>query len=185
MSELYQPTSHAKEGSVSSIQTMEQYQEVWNRSIAERDVFWLNQTKALIDWKTEPTLGLEGDFYTVEQHPFRWFADGVLNITTSCLDRHIPERGSKTAILWEGDEPEQVQRLTYVELLAEVCKLANVLKANGVEKGDRVIIYMGMIPQAAIAMLACARIGAVHSVVFGGFSSNALRDRIEDCDANG
>lgn len=183
MSELYHPTFHAQEGSVSSIQTMEQYREIWNCSIAERDAFWLEQTKALVDWQTEPTIGLEGDFHSVQDAPFRWFSDGTLNITTSCLDRHIADRGDKVAILWEGDEPDQIQRLTYTELLAEVCKLANVLKENGVQKGDRVIIYMGMIPQAGIAMLACARIGAVHSVVFGGFSSNALRDRIEDCEA--
>ena len=121
MSELYRPTSHAQEGSVSSIQTMEQYREIWNRSIAERDTFWLEQTKALVDWQTDPTIGLEGDFHSVQNAPFRWFSDGTLNITTSCLDRHIAERGDKVAILWEGDEPDQIQRLTYTELLAEVC----------------------------------------------------------------
>ena len=134
MSEVYQPTSHATQGSLSAIQTMDQYQEVWNHSIAERDVFWLEQTRTLVDWKTEPTIGLEGDFHSVKESPFSWFSDGVLNITTSCLDRHIDARGDKVAILWEGDEPDQVERLTYRELLVEVCKLANVLKTHGVQK---------------------------------------------------
>lgn len=183
MSDVYTPTTHAQQGSESAIQTMQQYRDVWSHSIAERDAFWLAQTAALIAWEQAPTVGLEGDFSTVEQAPFAWFSDGTLNVTVSCLDRHIVERGNKTAILWEGDEPEQVERISYAELLAEVCRLANVLKDHGVQKGDRVIIYMGMIPQAAIAMLACARVGAVHSVVFGGFSANALRDRIEDCEA--
>ena len=146
MSELYHPTSHATQGSVSAIQTMEQYQEVWNRSTAERDAFWLEKTKAMVDWKTEPTIGLEGDFHTVQQSPFRWFSDGTLNITTSCLDRHIADRGDKVAILWEGDEPDQIQRLTYTELLVEVCKLGQCAEGERCRKGDRVIIYMGMIP---------------------------------------
>ena len=183
MSDLHTPNSHAQKGSVSAIQNMDQYKDIWNSSVSDSNAFWLHQTKALVDWKTPPTIGQEGDFKSVEQAPFSWFSDGVLNVTTSCLDRHIETRGDKTAILWEGDSPKDTLTLNYRELLAEVCRLANVLKDNGVQKGDRVIIYMGMIPEAGIAMLACARIGAVHSVVFGGFSSNALRDRIEDCEA--
>ena len=97
------------------------------------------------------------------------------------MDRHLDKHGEKVAILWEGDNPEDIEKITYRELYHDVCKLSNALKSSGVQKGDRVIIYMGMIPQAAVAMLACARIGAVHSVVFGGFSATALRDRILDC----
>ena len=114
----------------------------------------------------------------------RWFSDGTLNAAANCLDRHLEERGDQTAIIWEGDDPADSRHVTYAELHAEVCKFANVLKAEGAKKGDRITIYMPMIPEAAVAMLACVRIGAVHSVVFGGFSPDALAGRIRDCDSN-
>ena len=111
----------------------------------------------------------------------KWYEDGTLNVAYNCVDRHLPTRGDQTAIIWEGDDPKQDKKITYDELHAEVCRFANVLKAQGVKKGDRVTIYLPMIPEAAYAMLACARIGAVHSVVFGGFSPDSLAGRIEDC----
>jgi acetyl-CoA synthetase len=162
---------------------MEEYRSIWKDSVDEPSSFWLDRTLRLVAWEREPTIGQQGDFNSVVKEPFSWFSDGRLNITTSCLDRHIEERGDKTAILWEGDQPDDIRRLSYRQLLEEVCRLSNALKKRGVQKGDRVIIYMGMIPEAAIAMLACARIGAVHSVVFGGFSAEALRSRIIDCQA--
>ncbi|MBM75030.1 MAG: acetate--CoA ligase [Proteobacteria bacterium] len=180
----HSPSEHVKKGSISQIQSMEDYRSVWAKAADNPNAFWLEQTKKLIQWETEPTIGLEGDFHSVTNKPFQWFSDGRLNITESCLDRHLETRGDKVAIIWEGDEPTEQKTLTYKELHAEVCKLANALKSSGVKKGDRVIIYMGMIPEAGIAMLACARIGAIHSVVFGGFSAEALRDRIIDCGAH-
>src|SRR5690606_19214282 len=110
-----------------------------------------------------------------------WFEGAKTNITENCLDRHLATRANQTAILWEGDDPKESRAITYRELHAEVCRLAHAMKALGVGKGDRVTIYLPMIPEAAVAMLACARIGAIHSVVFGGFSSDALKGRIEDC----
>src|SRR3546814_552246 len=114
----------------------------------------------------------------------RWFHDGTLNASVNCIDRHLATRADQTAILWEGDSPEEHKHISYAELHENVCRLANVLKARGIKKGDRVTIYMPMIPEAAYAMLACARIGAIHSVVFGGFSPDSLSGRILDCDSN-
>src|SRR5262249_41865485 len=111
----------------------------------------------------------------------RWFEDGSLNVSANCIDRHLPKRARQTAILWESDDPKQSRAITYAELHREVCRFANVLKAQGVKKGDRVTIYLPMIPEAAYAMLACARIGAIHSVVFAGFSPDSLGGRILDC----
>ena len=113
----------------------------------------------------------------------RWYADGVLNASVNCLDRHLPTRADDVAFIWEGDDPSQSRHISYAEAHAETCRMANVLKAHGVKKGDRVTIYLPMIPQAAYAMLACARIGAVHSVVFGGFSPDSIAGRIQDCDS--
>jgi acetyl-CoA synthetase len=143
------------------------------------DAFWAEQARRL-DWITAPTVIKDVSFHK-EDFRIRWFADGVLNVCFNCVDRHLPERADQTAILWEGDEPDQSGGLTYAELRREVCRMANVLKSLGVRKGDRVTIYLPMIPAAAVAMLACARIGAVHSVVFGGFSPDSLAGRIEDC----
>ncbi|WP_442680574.1 acetate--CoA ligase [Sphingomonas sp. ASY06-1R] len=158
----------------------EQYRDLYARSLAEPDAFWLDQAQRL-DWIAFPTKADESSF-AKDDFRVRWFADGSLNVAANCLDRHLAERGDQTAIIWEPDAPsEEPRTITYRELHADVCRFANVLKANGVAKGDRVTIYMPMIPEAAIALLACARIGAIHSVVFGGFSPDALAGRIEDC----
>ncbi|MBX9615395.1 MAG: acetate--CoA ligase [Caulobacteraceae bacterium] len=143
------------------------------------DIFWADKARRL-DWMTPPTRIKDVSFDKADFR-IKWFEDGVLNVAWNCLDRHLAERGDQTAILWEGDEPTVSGGLTYRELHAEVCRMANVLKGMGVVKGDRVTLYLPMIPAAAVAMLACARIGAVHSVVFGGFSPDSLCGRIEDC----
>jgi acetyl-CoA synthetase len=143
------------------------------------DAFWSEQARRL-DWMTPPSLIKDVSFDKADFR-IRWFADGILNVAWNCLDRHLDTRGDETAIIWEGDEPTESGHLTYRELHAEVCRMANVLKDLGVVKGDRVTLYLPMIPAAAVAMLACARIGAVHSVVFGGFSPDSLAGRIEDC----
>jgi acetyl-CoA synthetase len=143
------------------------------------DSFWGEQARRL-DWMTVPTTIKDVSFDKADFR-IRWFADGVLNVAWNCLDRHLETRGDETAIIWEGDEPTESGTLTYRELHAEVCRMANVLKDLGVLKGDRVTLYLPMIPAAAVAMLACARIGAIHSVVFGGFSPDSLAGRIEDC----
>jgi acetyl-CoA synthetase len=156
------------------------YERMYSASLADPDGFWLDQARRL-EWERFPTLA--GDWsYAADDFHIRWFADGVLNVTTNCIDRHLAMRGDDVALIWEPDEPgEEPRRFTYRELHAEVCRFANVLKSQGVAKGDRVTIYLPMIPEAAFAMLACARIGAIHSVVFGGFSPEALAGRIEDC----
>ena len=143
------------------------------------EVFWAGLAQRL-DWITAPTV-IKDVSFARDDFRIRWFADGVLNVCFNCVDRHLPERADQTAILWEGDDPDQSGGLTYAELHREVCRMANVLKVLGVRKGDRVTLYLPMIPAAAIAMLACARIGAIHSVVFGGFSPDSLAGRIEDC----
>ncbi|MCH2547554.1 MAG: acetate--CoA ligase [Alphaproteobacteria bacterium] len=158
-----------------------EYAELYRQSIDNPEVFWGKQANSL-QWMTPPTKIKNTDFSN--NVDIRWFEDGVLNISENCIDRHLPARAQQTAIIWEGDEPSESRHISYQELHDEVCRLANALKARGVKKGDRVTIYMPMIPQAAYAMLACARIGAVHSVVFGGFSASAIRGRIEDCESN-
>ncbi|MCO4762828.1 MAG: acetate--CoA ligase [Myxococcales bacterium] len=183
MTRLYPVPARVSEGSPSKIASMDDWRQQWLAAKDNPDGFWLDQTKARLAWTTEPSQGLSGDFHNIAEQQVAWFADGTLNVTESCLDQHLATRGDKVAILWEGDEPGTTRTLTYAQLHAEVCKAADALRAMGVQKGERVIIYMGMVPEAAIAMLACARIGAVHSVVFGGFSAEALRDRIRDCAA--
>jgi acetyl-CoA synthetase len=153
------------------------YRRMYAESIENPDRFWREQAKR-IDWIKPFTLVQNTNFDLPVS--IKWFEDGVLNVAANCLDRHLAERGDKVAIIWEGDEPNHSRHVTYRQLHHAVCKLANVLKAKGVRKGDRVTIYLPMIPEAAVALLACARIGAVHSVVFGGFSPEALRDRIQD-----
>ena len=143
------------------------------------DAFWAEQA-ARLDWVESPT-EIKDVSFSKDDFRIRWFADGVLNVSANCIDRHLPHRANETAILWEGDDPADSRAISYGELHAEVCRMANVLKRRGVTKGDRVTIYLPMIPEAAYAMLACARIGAVHSVVFGGFSPDSLCGRIEDC----
>jgi acetyl-CoA synthetase len=162
---------------------MDDWRREWLRSRHDPDGFWLGETLRRLRWRTAPTVGLQGGYDSVQSGPFSWFADGRLNVTETLLEKNLEERPDKVAILWEGDEPGDVRRLSYRELAEEVQRAANALKALGLRKGERVIIYMGMVPEAAIAMLACARLGAIHSVVFGGFSAEALRDRIRDCGA--
>ena len=169
-----------KSNSENIIQSMDDWQRIHAQSIADPDDFWLDITRKSIVWEHEPSIGLEGGFDTIEQGSFKWFSDGRLNATVSCVDQHLKLRPDKVAILWEGDEPGEVRRITYRELHAQVCRFSNALESRGVTSGDRVIIYMGMVPEAAIAMLACARIGAIHSVVFGGFSAESVADRIVD-----
>ena len=156
------------------------YEKMYRRSLAEPEAFWLEQARRL-DWLRFPTKVDESSF-AAEDFGIRWFADGQLNVSANCLDRHLASRGNDLAIVWEPDDPAaEPRRITYLELYEQVCRFANVLKAAGVEKGDRVTIYLPMIPEAAMAVLACARIGAIHSVVFAGFSPEALAGRIEDC----
>jgi len=157
------------------------YEALYAESIADPDGFWAEHGKK-IDW-IKPYSQISDVSYDASDLHIKWYADGTLNAAANCLDRHLAERGDQTAIIWEGDEPDQQRHITYKELHEDVCKFANVLKANGAKKGDRITLYMPMIPEAAVAMLACVRIGAVHSVVFGGFSPDALAGRIQDCDS--
>ncbi|TRW17345.1 acetate--CoA ligase [Glacieibacterium frigidum] len=146
------------------------------------EAFWAEQARARLDWTTPFTRVRDVSF---DKQDFRieWFGDGALNVSANCLDRHLAARGNEVAILWEGDNPNEQRRITYRQLHEMVCRMANVLRSYGVVKGDRVTIYLPMIPEAAVAMLACARIGAIHSVVFGGFSPDAIAGRIQDCDS--
>ncbi|RYD91693.1 MAG: acetate--CoA ligase, partial [Sphingomonadales bacterium] len=158
------------------------YRGIYETSLAQPDAFWLDISKRL-DWIKRPELAGDWSFDEDDFH-ISWFADGKLNVSANCIDRHLAKRGDTVAILWEPDEPGEASRsYTYAQLHAEVCRFANVLKGEGVRKGDRVTVYMPMIPEAAFALLACARIGAIHSVVFGGFSPEALAGRITDCDS--
>jgi acetyl-CoA synthetase len=157
----------------------EQYRAMYERSIKDPEGFWSEQAEAFLSWDKPWDEVVSFDFTRGEA---AWFAGGKLNVSYNCIDRHLPERAGQTAFIWEGDDPADSKHITYAELKENVCKLANVLKERGVRKGDRVCIYMPMIPEAAYAMLACTRIGAVHSVVFGGFSPEALKDRILDSD---
>ena len=158
------------------------YKAMYAESIADPDAFWAEHGKR-IDW-IKPYRQISDVSYDTGDLHINWFADGTLNAAANCLDRHLATRGDQTAIIWEGDDPADSRHITYAELHGEVCRLANVMKAEGAKKGDRITIYMPMIPEAAVAMLACDRIGAVHSVVFGGFSPDALAGRIRDCDSN-
>ena len=155
------------------------YAEKYRSSIEEPEAFWREES-ARLDW-IKPWTQLSRCSYDRADFGIEWFADGTLNVAANCLDRHLAERGDTVAIIWEGDDPSQQRRITYRELHEDVCRFANALKRLGAAKGDRVTLYMPMIPEAAVAMLACARIGAIHSVVFGGFSPEALAGRIEDC----
>jgi acetyl-CoA synthetase len=146
---------------------------------SDPDGYW-RDVAARLDW-IEPFSVVKDVSFKAEDFRIRWFADGVLNASANCLDRHLPHRADDIAIIWEGDDPAHSKKITYAEAHAEVCRMANVLKAHGVAKGDRVTLYLPMIPEAAYAMLACARIGAVHSVIFGGFSPDSIAGRIQDC----
>jgi acetyl-CoA synthetase len=156
------------------------YAEMYERSVKDPDGFWAEHGKR-IDWITPYSKVKDVDFKGDVR--IRWFYDGTLNVSANCVDRHLKDKADQTAIIWEGDSPDESRHITYRELHEQVCRFANVLKAHGVKKGDRVTIYLPMIPEAAYAMLACARIGAIHSIVFGGFSPDSLKDRIVDCDS--
>ncbi len=155
------------------------YERMYADSISDPDGFWREQAHR-IDWIV-PFKKVKDVSWNPDDLHIRWFEDGCLNVAANCIDRHLEKRGAQTAIVWEGDDPTQSRHITYAELHREVCKFANVLKAHGVKKGDRVTIYLPMIPEAAYAMLACARIGAVHSVIFAGFSPDSIAGRVLDC----
>ena len=157
------------------------YQAAYAASLADPDGFWMKEA-ARLDWLKPFTKVKNTSFDAADLH-IKWFEDGALNVAANCIDRHLATRGEQTAIIWDGDNPADSKHITYRQLHEEVCRFANVLKRRGARKGDRVTIYMPMIPEAAYAMLACARIGAVHSVVFGGFSPDSLAGRITDCDS--
>lgn len=166
---------------MSRINTFEEYQAAYKKSIEQPEAFWAEKAEAF-NWYKKWDKVLDWNFETPS---INWFVNGKLNITENCLDRHLKTNGNKTAIIWEPNNPnEKTIKISYKELHEQVCRFANVLKNNGAKRGDRICIYMPMVPEAAVAMLACARIGAIHSVVFGGFSANSLTDRINDASCN-
>jgi acetyl-CoA synthetase len=169
------PTAYATAAHINQ----QRYQEMYQASVENPEKFWSEQAEQHLNWEQPWNSVISGDF---GQGHSAWFAGGKLNLTVNCIDRHLPNRSNQVAIIWEGDNPQDSCSITYQELHRQVCKLSNVLKSRGVKKGDRVCIYMPMIVEAAYAMLACARIGAIHSVVFGGFSPEALKDRILNSD---
>ena len=163
------------------VNSMTQYQQMWEQSLNQSDSFWLEQAK-MLTWFKAPTIGLDYTWETKSRKvEHKWFADGELNVSYNCLDRHLSTKNAdKVALLFQGEDENNVRKYTYRQLHAEVCKFANVLKAKGIKKGDRISIYMPMVPELAIVMLACTRIGAIHSIVFGGFSADSLKGRIND-----
>ena len=175
---LYKPTTEFADNSHAN---RAKYEEMYAASLSDPDSFWALQGRRL-DW-IEPYTIVKNTTFDHADVSIKWYEDGKLNVSANCIDRHLPTRGEQVAIIWEGDDPNDNKNITYNQLHKKVCKLANVYKTLGVEKGDRVVLYMPMIPEAAFAMLACNRIGAVHSIVFGGFSPEALAARITACDA--
>ncbi len=173
--EVYPPPARVTSGAL--VTSLAQYQEMYRRSIDDRDSFWSEMANEHVSWMAPFGTVCEED---LNAGKVAWFLGGKLNVSVNCLDRHLATRADKVAILWEGDTPAENRSVTYRELYEEVCRVANVLKARGIGKGDRVAVYMGMVPELVVAMLACARIGAVHSVIFGGFSPRSIRDRVED-----
>ena len=173
---IYKPPQSILENSnISEIE----FSKLYKQSLENPEEFWADQAELYLDWDEQWTKVKEND---IERGQIIWFKDGKLNASVNCIDRHLPENGNKVAFIWEGDDPNDSKKITYQQLHDEVCRFSNVLKIRGVKKGDRVCIYMPMIPEATYAMLACARIGAIHSVVFGGFSPESLKDRILDSD---
>src|SRR6202789_2125133 len=181
------PDSHQPEGKVFPVKqeiaarahvTAAQYRDLYERAARDPDGFWADEAKR-IAWMKPPTKIKNASF--AGKVSIKWFEDGTLNASAYCLDRHLATRGEQTAIIWEGDDPSVSTHVTYRELHEQVCRLANAMKILGVGKGDPVTIYLPMVPEAAVAMLACARIGAIHSVVFGGFSPDSLANRLQDC----
>lgn len=177
LKELYPVIARVKKGA--HLSSPEQYKKLYQESVKSPDKFWGKMAKQFLTWQKPFEQVQAGNF---AEGNIAWFPGGRLNVSENCLDRHLAKRGDQVAILWEGDEPGDVRRLTYSELHAETCRIANVLISRGVKKGDRVAIYLPMVPEAAAAMLACARIGAIHSVIFAGFSAESVRDRILDSD---
>jgi acetyl-CoA synthetase len=173
--EKYSPSLHVRDGAL--VGTRAEYDALYRRSVDDRDAFWGEMARKHIDWMAPFGTVCEEDMHAGK---FAWFLGGKLNVSVNCLDRHLATRAERTAILWEGDEPGNSRRVTYRELYEDTCRLANALRAKGIREGDRVAIYMGMVPEVVVAMLACARIGAIHSVIFGGFSARSIRDRVED-----
>ena len=171
------PESYKKNG----LLTQDQYNEMYAQSINDPEGFW-KAHMASVDWYKKPSI-IKNTSFDSSNLSIKWFEDGELNVSYNCIDRHLATRAKKTALFWEGDNPDHAEKVTYQELHYEVCKIANGLKKLGVKKGDRIALYMPMVPHAAYAMLACARIGAIHSVIFGGFSPNAIADRINDSEA--
>ena len=176
---LYPVAEEWKRGTLCDGET---YRSMYERSIADPEAFWAEHGKR-IDW-IRPYARVKDVSYAADDLHIRWFHDGTLNVSANCIDRHLASRGDRPAIIWEGDDPGDDRTITYRELHDEVCRLANGLKSIGVKKGDRITIYLSMVPELAYAMLACARIGAIHSVVFGGFSPDSLAGRIRDCDSS-
>lgn len=176
--QIYPVPARAKE---QSHLTPQDYARMYAKSVEDPETFWAEQAKSL-DWVTAPTK-IKNTSFDAHNVSIKWFEDGELNVTYNCIDRHLATRGHVTAFIWEGDDPHSHDIITYHRLHDEVAKIANGLRKLGVGKGDRVAIYMPMIPQAVYAMLACARIGAVHTVIFGGFSPNAIADRVNNCQA--
>ncbi|RMG65454.1 MAG: acetyl-coenzyme A synthetase, partial [Calditrichaeota bacterium] len=175
MSQVFNPPKHFVEKAY--IKSLDEYRQLYQRSVDDPEGFW-GEVAERLHWFQKWDQVMAYDFVNAN---IRWFEGGKLNVSYNCLDRHVEAgHGDKTAIIWEGNEPSESRHFTYGELLEQVQRFANVLKAHGVKKGDRVCIYLQMIPELPIAMLACARIGAIHSVVFGAFSADSLRDRIND-----
>ena len=175
---VHVPAQFAKQARIGS---MEKYRALYDRSIKDPDEFWAEQAER-ISWSKKWSSVSKWDFKTAK---IEWFTGGKLNASVNCLDRHLAgPRRNKAALVWEGDSPDESRTLTYFDVYRETCKFANALKKLGVKKGDRVTIYLPMVPELAISMLACARIGAIHSVVFGGFSAESLKNRIQDCDSD-
>ncbi len=176
---LYEPSDRARNNSLIS---ENEFREKYKFSLDNNENFWSEEAKR-IQWM-KPFTKVKDVSYELSDLHIKWFYDGSLNASSNCIDRHLEKKGNEVAIIWEGDNPNESKKITYRELYNEVCKFANALKNNGAKKGDRITIYMPMIPEAAVAMLACARIGAIHSVVFGGFSPDSLAGRITDCNSN-
>jgi acetyl-CoA synthetase len=179
MSDLFPPPA---DFAANALVNSEQYEAMYAQSVRDPDAFWGEQARNTLDW-IKPFTTVKSTSFKEADFGIEWFKDGVLNVSANCVDRHLATRGDQVAILWEGDDPGESKAITYKQLHEEVCKMANVMKKLGVIKGDRVTLYLPMIPEAAFAMLACTRIGAIHSIVFGGFSPDSLANRIQDCDS--
>src|SRR4030067_2685337 len=164
------------------IKSRADYEKIWEESLKDPDAFWAKIAEEYVTWFKKWDKVQDWNYAKdLKDFKINWFTGGKLNVSYNCLDRHLEKRGNQTAIIWEGNDPKEDKKFTYKQLHEEVCKFANVLKKNGIKKGDRVTFYLPLIPALPIGILACTRIGAVHSVVFGGFSGEALRDRVLGC----